>query len=156
GTRRVVAGSVQQANEFRQPFVDNGLGHTLVAPAPYGDGRMVAKAKNCVAGVVEKQLRILRFDVVVLSGLPEIIPDEQPVLVGEIVENLFRVLPHPVANDVQVCITVQTEIRLEPLARDSLPRIVHSPISTTTGDSHPVDLDYKIRCGAGIGEDTER
>ena len=86
----------------RQTFVDDRLRHTFIAAAPHHDRRMIAEAQNCVARVVEEQDWILRLDVVVLSRLPEVVPDQQSVFVGEIEEVFFRVLADPVANDVQV------------------------------------------------------
>ncbi len=96
-----------------ESLADDGLRHALIAAAPHHDRRMIAKPQDRIARIVEKQLRVLRLDVVVLRRLPEVIPHQQSIFVGKVVERLFCVLPDPVANDVQIRIMMQTEIRLE-------------------------------------------
>ena len=71
-------------------------------------------------GVGEEERGVLRLDVVVLGGLPEVVPDHHAVLVGEVVEGLLGVLADPVADDVEVGVAVEAEVGLQVLAGDAL------------------------------------
>src|ERR1035441_8372291 len=105
---------------------------------------MMAEAEDGITSVLEEELRILSFEVVILRGLPEIVPHHQAVLVGEGVEILLRVLAHPVADDVDVGIAVEPEIRLEMRDADSLAAVVHAPVAAPRGDAYAVDLDDQV------------
>jgi len=82
GAGRVVARAVERTHQLVETEVDDGLGHALVAPAPHHDGRVITEALDCIGGVVQEELRVLGLDVVVLGGLPEIVPHHHAVLVG--------------------------------------------------------------------------
>ena len=90
---------------------------------------------------------VLRFEIVVLGRLPEIVPNHEAVFVGESVEVLFRVLAHPVANDVDVRVAMQAEEWFEMADADALAAVVHAPVATARGDAHAVDLDDEIGAG---------
>ncbi len=102
---------------------------------------MIAEARDGVACVGEEERGVVRLDVVVLRGVPEVIPDEQAVLVGEIVEGFFGVLAHPVADDVHMRVALQAEEGFETLARDALEHVLHAGGAAADGDAHAVDLD---------------
>ena len=116
---------------------------------------MVAVTQNRVTRIGQEQRRIFGFDIVVLRRLPEIIPDQQAVFIGQIVENLFGVLPYPIADDIQIGIVMQSEIRLQALTRDALQQVVHAPIAAAADDAHSVDLDHEVRGGTGIAQARE-
>ena len=96
--------------------------------------------------------RVFGLDVVVLGGLPEIVPDHHAVLVGELVEGFFGALADPVADDVEVGVAVEAEERLEALAGDALAEVVHAPVAAARGDAHAIDAEDEIGCGAQVVE----
>ena len=111
---------------------------------------MVSIAQQRLARVVQKQGRIRRLHVIVLRRFPKVVPHQQPVLIRQIVENLFRALAYPVADHGQIRIPVQPEKRLQVLARTALPRIVDAPASALADDPHAVHFDNQERFGALI------
>ena len=64
--RRIVARAIQRANQFGEAFVQNRLRNAFVSSAPDDDRRMVAKAQDCVAGILQKQRRVLDLNIVIL------------------------------------------------------------------------------------------
>jgi len=56
----------------------------------------------------------LGLELEILRRFPEVIQNQQPVFVRQVIEHLFRVLSQPVADDVEMSIAVQPEIRLQP------------------------------------------
>ena len=99
------------------------------------------KRDDGVARVAEEERGVVGLEVVVLRGVPEVVPDEQAVLVGEIVEGLFGVLAHPVADDVHVRVALQTEEGLEARTRDALEHVFHAGGAAAHGDANAVDAD---------------
>jgi len=89
---------------------------------------MIAEALDGVAGVFEEKRWIFRLDVVILCRRPEVVPDEQSVLVGEIVEHFLGILPDPISNHVDIRVMVQAEVGLEARPRDAFAGVVHAPV----------------------------
>ena len=111
---------------------------------------MIPKSPDYILCIPQEQLRVLRFDVVVLRRLPKVIPDQEAVFVGEIVERLLRTLPDPIADDVLVRVVMQPEIGVQSFTRDPLHRIIHAPITAAASDAHSVYLDDEIRGRAEV------
>ena len=99
---------------------------------------MIAKTQNSVAGIFQKQSWIFGLYVIVLRRFPEVVPHHESVFVGQIIKNFFRILTDPVADDIQIGIAMQPEIRLQALARDTLARIVHAPVTPATRYAHSI------------------
>src|ERR1700734_4281923 len=113
---------------------------------------MIPKMLDRVACVREEKRRVFRLDVIVLRRHPEVIPDKHSVLVRQIVKGLFGTLANPVTNDVQIRVTIQTEIWLKPRSRDTLTRVVHAPVASARCNTDTVHLDDKVRRGPNIGK----
>ena len=144
-TPGVVARAVERRHEIGQAFVEDGLGYAFVAAEPYRDRRMIAVPADDIAGIGEEQRRILRFHLKILRRNPEIVEYQQSVFIRQIVKHIFGILTEPIADDVQVGIAMQLEVRFESLTRDSLARIVHAPASAACGDRHAVHAYDEIR-----------
>jgi hypothetical protein len=54
-TARVIARVVERARQLGQAFIDDGLRHAFIAPAPHHDRRMMTEAQNAVARILQKQ-----------------------------------------------------------------------------------------------------
>src|ERR1700677_5080956 len=89
GTRRVVPGAINFSYQLLQSLIDDGWRNTFVAPAPDGYRRMVAKTEDRILGIRQKQRGVCRFKIVVLRRIPKIVPHQQAILVGQIIEDLF-------------------------------------------------------------------
>jgi hypothetical protein len=151
GAAGVPARAVQVVDQRLQPLVEDRLRHALVAAEPQGDRGVVAIAADDVRGVVQEQRHVLRLQLVVLGRGPEVVQHQQAVLVGQVVEDVLGVLPHPVADGVEVGVLVQAEIGLQPLARHPLAPVVRTPVAAARGDLHAVDLDDQVGRQAGVG-----
>ena len=105
---------------------------------------MIAKPPHHIPRVREEQRHILRLDVVVLGRGPEVVPDHHAVLIRKLVKGLFRVLAHPVPDDVDVRLTMQPEEWLQVFPAHALARVVHTPVASTRRNSHAIHLDDQI------------
>src|ERR1017187_10995395 len=105
---------------------------------------MMAEAEDGITSVLEEELRILSFEVVVLRRVPEIVPHHQAVLVGEGIEILLRVLAHPVADDVHVRVAMQAEEWLKMRKADALAAGGHAPGAAARGDAHAVHFADEV------------
>ena len=86
-------------------------------------------------------------------GLEELVPDEDAVLVAELVEILAGALADPVANQVEVGQLVQANLGVEALARDALHGLVEAPVAAADEDGHAVDGDGQgVGAGNGVGD----
>ena len=106
---------------------------------------MISIPGDRVAGVRQEERRIFGLELKVLSGLPEVVQDQEPVLIGKIVEDLFRVPSQPVADDVEMGLAMQLEVRLQVGAGAPLQGIVHAPVAAARSDRYAVDLDDEER-----------
>ena len=140
----VVASAVERGGEIGQALVEDGLGNTFIASEPHGDRRMIPVAADHIPRVGQEQRRILRLDLKVLGRHPEVIEHQQAILVGEVIENVLGILPEPVANDVEMGLPVQPKIGLQPLARNPLARVVHSPAAPARRDGYAIDPNREI------------
>ena len=105
---------------------------------------MVAVAPDDIGRVGEEECGILGLDLEVLGRCPEVVQDQQAILIRKVVEDVLGVLPEPVADDVQVRLLVQAEVGLEALPADALARIIGAPAASAGGDGDAVDPDQQV------------
>src|SRR5580693_6078067 len=109
---------------------------------------MIAEAQNLVPHIGNVAVQITRVRSVAGVGLEELIPNQNAVLVAQLVEVFARALSYPVANQVEVGQLVQANLGLQTLARNALEPLVQSPVAAANEDRHAVDGDGQ-RLGAG-------
>ena len=106
---------------------------------------MISIAADDVPSVRQKELGVLRLDLKILSGRPEVVQDQEAVFIREIVKDILGILAEPVADDVEVGGAMQAKIRFQPRTCNALSRIVHAPASAARRDGYTVDTNRKIR-----------
>ena len=150
GGRLVGARAVEIVELRRERLVDPVRRVALVASAPDGDAGMVAVALDRVGGVRQPAFGVGGREVVAVGGNPEIVPDEDAVLVRQRVEALLRLLTHPVAHHRHVRVAVQPEVRFQPFhGRGTFQRVVEAPVAAQDEDALAVDLDDQRRLLGG-------
>ena len=87
------------ASSYAQLVVDLLGRKALVARAPQHDGGVIAIAQNLVAHVGHVGVEIGGIGAVAGIGLEELIPEQDAVLVAELVEVFAGALAHPVADE---------------------------------------------------------
>src|ERR1035437_2352600 len=113
---------------------------------------MIAKVLDGIGAVREEEGWIFGFDVVVLRRLPEVVPHENPIFVGQVEKCLFGALTHPVADDIESGVAIEPEERLEVPTGDTLAGVVHAPISAARGDAYAVHTNDEVRRCAQVGQ----
>ena len=106
---------------------------------------MVAVARNRIAGIFQKQLGVLRFDLKILRRLPEVVHDHHAIFISKFKKLRLGIITHPVADDVHMRILLQPEIRLHAVTRNPLHGIVHPPVAATCGNFYTINADGKMR-----------
>ncbi len=105
--------AIELRDQVGEAFVQDRLRHAFIAAEPERDRGVMSITTDHIACVGEEERRILRFDLKVLRRLPEVVEHEHAVLIRQIVEDVFSILAHPVADDVEVRFLVQAKVRLE-------------------------------------------
>ena len=86
-------------------------------------------------------------------GLEEFVPDEDAVLVAELVEVFAGALADPVADEVEIGELVQVDFGFEALAGNALEGFVEAPVAAADEDGHAVDGDgERVGAGDGVGD----
>ena len=141
GTGLVEARGIELGDHGVESAVDFRRRIAFVARAPQGDGGMVAVAEDLVADVGEVDREVVGVGAVAGVGLEEFVPDEDAVLVAELVEVLTGGLADPVADHVHVGEGVQVNLGVEPGAGDALEGFVEAPVAAADEDLDAVDGD---------------
>ena len=149
GVRLVKAGGVELGHKDFEGVVE-GLGRVaLVAGAPDGDGGVVAVADDLVGDVGEVGRNVGDVGAVAGVGLEELVPEQDAVFVGHLVEVGASALADPVADHVEVGEGMHVELRVEALAWDALHALVEAPVAAADHDADTVDGDGEV---LGVGD----
>ena len=144
---------IQATHERLQCVVKSLRRVALVAGTPDGDGGMVAIAQDFVAHVGHVGVEVGGIGAVGWVGLEEFVPDQDAVLVAELVEVFVSGLADPVADEIEVGDLVHADLGFEALARDALEGFVDAPVAAADEDARAVDRDGEVfGVGDGIGD----
>ena len=100
---------------------------------------MVAIAQNFVAHVGQIHVHVDGIGAVAAVGLEEFVPDQDAVLVAQVVEILAGALADPVADHGVIGLLVHADLRFEAGAGDAFHRLVHAPVAALAHDRNAVD-----------------
>ena len=112
---------------------------------------MVAEAQDLILHIRQIDGQIIGVGAVAGVGLEEFVPDQNAVLVAQLVEVLVGALANPVADHVHVGERVHVNLSVEPSARNALHAFVETPIAAADEDFHAVDGNGE-RVHAAVGD----
>src|SRR6185437_11350542 len=101
GAGLIAARGLELGEHLAQCSIDRRWRIAFIARAPQRNGRMIAIAQHLVAHVGDVGLEIGGVRTVVRVGLEELVPDENAVLVAELVKVLACALTYPIANQIE-------------------------------------------------------
>ncbi len=96
---------------------------------------MVAEAEDLVAHVGHVGVEVFGVGAVGGIGLEELVPEQDAVLVAELVEVLAGGLADPVADEVEVGELMQMDLGVEALAGNALEHLVETPVAAADEDA---------------------
>ena len=123
-----------------QPGVDRGGRVALVGAAPHHDARVDAVPQHRVPGLGEEDAGVLLVGKEPVA-LPELGPDQDPVLVAAAVKLLARAAAAPVADHGEVHVAVQAHDVAHAIGKHAAEQFVPAPVAAAAEDGHAVDLD---------------
>ena len=123
-----------------------------VARAPQGDGGMIPVVENLLPHIGEGQKDVLRNRAVAGIGLEELVPQQQTILVAQIIQIVAGALADPIADDGVVGELVHANHGVQPPARDAFHRLVEAPVAPFRDDRDAVDGQRQVvRARQGVG-----
>ena len=105
---------------------------------------MIAIAQDLVLHIREISGNVLHVWAVARIRLKEFIPQQDSVLVCQIVEVWARALPDPVADHIQIRKSVHVELGIKAVVRDPFHGFIQTPIAATHHHLDAVDGDGEI------------
>ena len=128
--------------------VDVGGRIAFVAGTPDSDGGVGAEAEDFFADVGEVAFGVVGVGAVGGVGLEHFVPDEEAVLVAEVVEIVGGGLTDPVAEDGVVGECVHADLGFEAIAWGAFHGFVDAPVAALGDDGDAVDGEGEV-VGAG-------
>ncbi len=113
---------------------------------------MIAEAQNLVAHVGHVCFEIIGVRAIAGVGLEELIPEQDAVLVAELIEVFAGALSDPVADQVEMRQLVHVDLGIEALPRNALEAFVQPPVAAANEYADPIDGDGEVfRVGHRVG-----
>ena len=94
-------------DERAQRLVERGRGIAFVAAAPEQDARMFPHSEEHILGILHKEFFVVGIRPVSRISQPEVLPYEDAVAVGRLVEFFIADHTHPVADQVKVFVSMK-------------------------------------------------
>ena len=139
-------------HEGAQRLVERGRRIAFVAAAPEQDARMFPHTEDHILRIFHKEFLVVGIRPVGRVRQPEVLPDEDAVAVGGLVEFFVADHAYPVADEVKVLVAMELHSGLIISGMESEITLAESPVSAAAHEAAAVDPDAEITSSGAVGK----